>query len=444
MNGSSVAYFEYRATPMTAVAGSRSAKAPFLSSKVANIALAVWLAGVLILGRAFAEIGYEPFFVADMLAISGVALSIPRWWPYMSQPGLRSLCLAAALLASFNVQSVVRGVEAGYPSALKSACMGIYPLVAVAIGGLVAHDPDLVRSFANRFLPLVPLGFLVMAQAGGSYIAAASGMYLAFAAAWAAVPGTTRRGVIAVSTLIAAGYLAEVAAKRGPTLAIVVALCGARLAMRKDFRTQSPARQTRVAITWCVSVVLVCMALLVLVNSSSRSSPEDLPVVGPLTVRLVASTQEGTESGNNVALRLEMWRYALATAAREHPFIGLGAGRPIEAGLGPTVIAKRESGPHNSFVGYAFYSGFITAILVIFVFVIALRSCWMYRANPMCASLFGAILAVVATCLTNVALETPFIAGPAWAVVGAGLGAAAATQARSNRENEPTTRHLHG
>jgi len=424
---------------MTAVAGNLRTKAPFLSPKVANLALAVWLAGVLIFGRAFAEIGHEPFFVADVLAISGVALSIPRWWPYMSQPGLRSLSLAATLLALFNMQSVFRGVEAGYPSALKSACMGIYPLVAVAIGGLAAHDPNVVRRFANRSLLLVPLGFLVMAQAGESYIAAASGMYLALALAWAAVPGTARRGAIVVSTLIAAGYLAEVAAKRGPTLAILVAVCGARIAMRKDVRTQSPARQMGAIIAWCLSIALVCTALLVLVNSSSRSNQKNLPIVGPLVDRLMASTQAGTESGNNVALRLEMWRYALTATAREHPFIGVGAGRPIEAGLGPDAIVNRKSGPHNSFIGYAFYSGFPSAILVVFVFVFALKSCWKHRKNPLCVSLFGAVSAVLATCMTNVALETPYIAGPAWAVVGAGFGVAAATQARAKTEPSEST-----
>jgi hypothetical protein len=121
-----------------------------------------------------------------------------------------------------------------------------------------------------------------------------------------------------------------------------------------------------------------------------------------------------------------MWRYALVTTAQEHPLIGLGAGRPIETGLGPTVSINRKSGAHNSLVGYAFYSGYPSAILVALVFIIALVSCWRFRAFPGCASLFGATTAVAVTCMTNVALETPFIAGPAWAVLGAALGAAAA------------------
>jgi O-antigen ligase len=89
-------------------------------------------------------------------------------------------------------------------------------------------------------------------------------------------------------------------------------------------------------------------------------------------------------------------------------------------------VVDRKSGVHNSFVGYALYSGFPSAILVMLAFLLAGVGAWRSRALPARASLFGALLAATVTCLTNVALETPFIAGPAWAIVGAALGASAA------------------
>jgi hypothetical protein len=415
-------------------------RSPLLSVRLANLAILLWLAGVLLFGRAFSEIGHEPIFLADALAAVGALLSLPRWWPTAIKPGTRGLLVIAGTIAVLNVQSVYRGVEAGYPAALKSACMGVYPLVAVAIAGLVARDPDLVRRFAQHILPLVPIGFLLIAFAGVPYIAASSGLYLAFAAAWATAPGNVRRGVVGVSTLIAVSYLAEDGARRGPTLAIVLAIVTTWVASWRRLRVQ-PRRQseTILAMAACFFVALIAGTALVMLNGGQRTTASDLPVVGSLVSRVATSSQPGTESGNNVALRWEMWRYALITTAEEHPLIGRGAGKPVETGLGSTIIIDRKSGVHNSFVGYVFYSGFPSAILVMLAFLLAIMGSWSNRSLPGHASLLGATVAAVATSMTNVALETPYIAGPAWAVVGASVGAAAAAKAKFNNKDIPSS-----
>jgi O-antigen ligase len=121
-----------------------------------------------------------------------------------------------------------------------------------------------------------------------------------------------------------------------------------------------------------------------------------------------------------------MWRYALTATAEKHPLIGLGAGKPITTDLTLRDDIDSKSGVHNSFIGYAFYSGFPSAILVVLVFLWAGFGSWRHRAREHCAFLFGATLAAAVTCLTNVALETPYIAGPTWAALGAAVGAAAA------------------
>jgi hypothetical protein len=407
---------------------------PFLSATLAHLALFAWLGGVLVFGRAFSQIGIEPIFLADVLAVMGAALSLPRWWPSAVTTKVRGLLLIAVVLFVLTAQSVYRGVDAGHPSALKSACMGVYPLVAVAIAGLVARDPDIIHRFAKRVLPYVPIGFLLSALADRFFIAAASALYLACAAAWAVAPGDMRRaerGVLVVGTIVGAGYLTAVGARRGPTLAVVLAIIATRIAMGERRRTQQRQAQPIAVIVGCFSVVLVATTALVLLNSGSRTDSSEFPVVGPLVTRVVASTQPGTESGNNIELRWQMWRSALDSTAVENPLFGRGAGQPTRTGLDSMDIVDRKSGVHNSFIGYAFYSGFPSAMLVAFAFLLAIVGSWRCRALPGRASLFGAMLAVAATCMTNVALETPYIGGPAWAVLGAAVGAAAARPAKT-------------
>src|SRR5207237_7440157 len=76
------------------------------------------------------------------------------------------------------------------------------------------------------------------------------------------------------------------------------------------------------------------------------------------------------------------------------------------------------NGPHNSFVGYAFYAGYPCAALVIAAFVLALWRLWRARHLTMYApALFGAIVGAAVIALTNVALESPYIGGPIWALL---------------------------
>lgn len=398
-----------------------------LGARIGSALLLIWLACVLTFGRLFSEIGVAPIYIADVLAMSGTLLSLPQWWPVAVKRGLRGLLLIAVTLAGLTVQSLYRGLEAGYPSALKSACMGVYPIVGVAIAGLVVRNPDIVRQFARRVMPLVPIGFLIIGLSGGSFIAASIGLYLSCAAAWAAAPGNARRGTVGILTLVAGCYLAESGARRGPVLAILLAVVATRVAAREAL-SQHRGRRLTVAAIYCLSVALIGASSILLVNGSGRLDSKELLIFGPVVSRVLASTQPDTESANNVALRQAMWRYALSTTAKENPLFGRGSGRPIESGLGTSVTVDRKSGVHNSFIGYAFYMGFPAAILVVTAFVLAAVRCWQYRFLPYFAPLLGAAVAAVTTSMTNVALETPYIAGPSWAILGAAAGSAVAAR----------------
>jgi hypothetical protein len=415
-------------TTLRAVTPGAGPPPPLISGRLAQALLFAWLGGVLVFGREFSRIGAEPIFLADLLAVLGALLSLPRWWPFAVRPGVRGLLLVNLAVGALTAQSVYRGALDGNPAALKSACMGVYPLVAVAVAGTVARDPDMVQRFARRVLPLVPLGFLVAALGTGFYIAAASGLYLAFASAWITAPGEVRpgrRGSAAAGTLLAVGYLAGVGVRRGPTIAILLAVAATLLATRRR-RRRRREHQLLLAVIACFLIAAIAASSLALSSRDSRVQVSELPLFGGLAARVAGSLRPGTESGNNVALRLEMWRYALESTAEEHPLIGRGAGKPVATGLGLTAVVDERSGVHNSFVGYAFYSGFPSALLVVLALVLAIVGSWRRRSLPGHAPLLGATVAVVAICMTNVALETPYIAGPAWAVVGAAVGAAAA------------------
>jgi len=404
------------------------ASAPLFSERLANFALLAWLGGVLLFGRTFSQIGISPVYLADTLAVTGTVLSIPRWAPSLAFRRVRALFLIAVTLFILVLQSVFRGVEAGYPAAMKSGCMGIYPLVAVAVAGLVARDPEIIHRFTRRVLPYVPIGFLLIALIEQFFIAAASALYLAYAAAWSMNPDGEkgiRRGLLVVGTLLAAGYLTAVGARRGPTVTILLASATTYVALRKQQRIRNPHLQPVAVVACCLSMALLAGTVLVLLNRETQTEPLDIPVFGSLAARVATTTESGTESGNNVILRWAMWRYAVGSTLDENPLFGRGAGHPIERNAGLFAKVDIRSGVHNSFVGYAFYSGFPSAFLVLLSLIIALVYSWRLRSAPDFAPMFGSIVAVVVTSMTNVALETPYIAGPAWAVVGAIVGLAA-------------------
>jgi O-antigen ligase len=81
---------------------------------------------------------------------------------------------------------------------------------------------------------------------------------------------------------------------------------------------------------------------------------------------------------------------------------------------------------HNSFIGYTFYAGFPAGLLVVAAFLLGLWQTWRHRhRSRYMPALFGSLVGVVLTAFTNVALETTYIGGPSWLILGAAIGAAA-------------------
>jgi O-antigen ligase len=220
-----------------------------------------------------------------------------------------------------------------------------------------------------------------------------------------------------------------------------LALVATRLALRGQLPVQRRQGQPVVLVGGCLFVALLLAMVIVLSNSSTQMDASRVPIIGSLVSRIAESTRPDSESTNNITLRQEMWRYAIMTTAQDNPFFGRGAGHPVAApGFGFRIQIDPRSGVHNSFVGYAFYSGFPSAILVSVAFALAIAGCWRNRAHHAHASLFGATIAVAITCATNIALETPYIAGPAWAVIGAAVGAASARAGTAQSQHRPLSR----
>jgi hypothetical protein len=121
-----------------------------------------------------------------------------------------------------------------------------------------------------------------------------------------------------------------------------------------------------------------------------------------------------------------MWVYALRTTRQENLLLGMGAFHPIElTAFGNNIADRSGTGVHNSFVGYVFYAGYPAGALVVFLFGMAMWRVWRLRhVDPYAPAMFGALIAVVSTALTNVALETSYIGGPSWLVLAAAFGLA--------------------
>jgi hypothetical protein len=381
--------------------------------RATRLLLLAYAVPLLAFGRAFALIGRNPFYVPDILLICGVAVLLPR----LRLRGLglfTALCWSIALLA---LQSVATGLSRGYPAATKGLVLVLYPLLAPLVAAALnrARNPREVLRMFTLVLPCGTAGLLVTIVSGGSYIAAASGLYLGMAAAFAASAGAPFRRILIPSVLIGTLLLVASSAERGPTLTILLAAFGAWLASHRQRSSSS---------TQTVAVLLV----LVIAGSAVTASfgvinPTRVPVAGHLLSR-IADAAGNSSAANNISLRQEMWSFALRTAASENPLLGAGAYHPIDVVFqGNDLRQDPSTGVHDSFIGYTFYAGFPAGFLVALVFVLGLYLTWRGReSDPYFPALFGGLIAVVSTAMTNVALETTYIGGPSWLLLAAAFG----------------------
>lgn len=386
--------------------------------RVLIFALVAYLAPLFILGRSFALVGYNPIYLPDVLIALAALLMLPRVMLRAIAP-VTLLCTCVALLA---LHSVYAGISHGFPEATKGLVLVVYPLLAVVVAGWLAghENPDrLFAGVARNILPLAAAGPLLVAVSGGTLIPATHGLYLGLAASFAAAPGIPRRRLLALSALVGLGFLVAFKPERGPVLAVLLASMGAWVAGARG--------RSHVATGGVTAGVLAIVASMTLAVSAGLVSPTKLPVAGPLIARTVASPSDpGVEATNNVTLRKAMWSYALRTTRQENPLLGMGAFHPVElTAFGNDIGAQSGAGVHNSFIGYVFYAGYPAGALVVVLFVMGMWRVWRIRhVDKYAPALFGALIAVVSTALTNVALETTYIGGPSWLVLAAAFGLA--------------------
>ncbi len=389
--------------------------------------LVLYVIPMLMFGRAFALIGVSPVYLPDVLLILAALMMIPE----ARFGSIAPLPLLCTLIALFALHAVYVGQEHGYEAADKGLVLALYPMIAVAVAAWIAGrgQTDRVISFLPRYaLPLVAVGLAIVILANVPYVAASYGLYLGIAAAFAAAPGVPNRGLLLVSTLAGFMVLVSVNAERGPTLTIL-------LASLASWLTSTRFRSTMAAAGRVLTVTIIVTAA-ALFFSLGFAPGTDVPVVGRLAIRVAsADTAESLSAANNVSLRKAIWSYALSTTYHQDPLLGVGAYHPIELTyLGNNLRRDADTGVHNSFVGYTFYAGYLAGLLVIAVFSLGLYRVWQVRhRNIYAPAVFGALVAVIVTALTNVALETTYIGGPSWAALGLAVGLAAKTRSRENR-----------
>jgi hypothetical protein len=390
-------------------------------------ALVAYLVPLLALGKIYATVGSSPIYLPDVLIVVAALFMLPLVRLRLTSP-FPSVCLLIALLA---LHSVYVGYHNGYLDATKGAVLALYPLIALVVAGWLANQRNaeqLLSGLPKYVLPLAPVGLAILFAAGASVTAAAAGLYLGAAGAFAIVPGMPRRRWLGAGFVIGTVLLVGFNAKRGPALAIVLAVFVAWVA-------SGQFRSARSSITLpALGAVVIAM---VLAASLGILAPSKIPVAGPLISRTIATNSVSANNSidaaaaNNVGIRRAIWSYALH-ATNADPLFGLGAYHPIEVDyLGNNLVHQPGIGTHNSFVGYAFYAGYPAAALVALVFIIGLIRMWrLRRASIYAAALLGSIVAVIMTALTNVALETTYIGGPSWLVLAAAIGLAGACRNR--------------
>jgi O-antigen ligase len=371
---------------------------------------AACLTPLFLLGKNYATVGVSPFYVMDIVALFALLATVQSWGPRaFSDRRLRWFRAVAVGLAVMACQAVYRGIVAEYPDPLKGAILGLYPLLGwgAATWFLTRPAEEAIRWRWALYVPTV--GVILAWVLNLSMISAASGLYLAIAGAFGVQMRYWRNSPLLLWTLFGAALLTAIASKRGPLLAIVAAIVATTIASRPS-RLRAPRWPV---ISWSLATVGVFTVLGLSVTGLPLSG---MPVIGGVTERMSHSHDLSSEAGANVELRLDMWQEALKVAQRE-PFLGAGAGRPIDVVHDGERLNSATAGPHNSFVGYIYYLGWPAGIAVVLLVLATLRRTWKARHHPVAASWFGATVGVCVTACTNVALETTFIGLPSWLVL---------------------------
>lgn len=407
---------------------SRHAGEPIAATSVALYTVMILYIGpMLLFSRTYALLGHKPIYLPDVLIAIATVLALPR---SLSKTAV-AFRLASIGVVLLMLHSVVVGYEHHYVGATRGIVMVLYPLAAMALAGWLSSRATLDRDlagFAGNLLPFVTVGLACVIVLKLSLIPAAYGLYLALAGAFAAVPGMPRRRLLIVSCLVGLALLVAFTARRGPALAVILGALSAWTASRAHRSDRSTVRLALAS--------LLSISLLALTVSMGFVNPTRLPVAGHLLARsLESASSSSPEAAHNVILREAMWSYAVNTTATHDPFLGVGAFHPIEVSLyGNNIADDPESGVHNSFVGYTFYAGFPAGVLVVFIFALALWRVWRVRRESIYSpAVFGALVATIVTALSNVALETTYIAGPSWLVVAVAFAISTTGRSRAVR-----------
>lgn len=360
--------------------------------------------------KSFATIGLPPIYVADVLFVLAATTQVRRTQNARRHLGPlpRVLLLLIAVLAA---QAVLRGLAHHEPGAQKGVILALYPAVSLRLANIFLDRSDLIPLVVRWISVSVVVGLPVAVMVHLSVGAAAYGLYLCVAAGYAVMRYRAKQPWFMVALIAAFSVLLATTAKRGPFIAVILSL----LITAWGANSGSPNRRK---MRWISSVLLI-LGITAGSLGLLGNRIESLPGVGPLATRAISGlTNPTSEAAANVTLRESFWRDSLAEVNHVAPLVGMGAGHPIPI----TDPAERTAdnllaGPHNSFVGYAFYAGLpcgLALFLLVLTLIIGLvRS----RSDPLAAPLLGGLIGGSFIASTNVALESTYIAGIFWILI---------------------------
>ena len=393
--------------------GRTRSKATGLQSRFIPVLLFLYLFPLMSLGKVYASIGVNPIYLPDiLLSIAAVFAAFQARWRHIA---IFTLCCVAVSVLSLH--AVVVGSENHYAGATKGLVLALYPLLAGPLAGWLSSRSDLdqlLASFSKYVLPWIPLGLVL--TYGSALVPSSYGLYLGCAGAFAAVAGVPRRRLIGISFAFGGVLLIVLSAKRGVALTMMGAFGVAWIAQRRvrSFGAKEVIKLVIVALVGVLSV----SAFLGFIRLGN------VPGLGTFISR---ASGQSLSASNNVAVREQIWAYALSTSLHEDALFGVGAYHPILVDFDGNNFADQPLvGVHDSFIGYTFYAGYPAGILVASLFLGGVIRLWRVRhRNLYVPALLGCLVAAIITALTNVALEVTYIGGLSWLILAAAFGVSA-------------------
>lgn len=397
-------------------------------------ALVVWVAAMLVGGRAVSHLHVGPAYVTEIFLLAvGVAVAARVLATRRAEPGASfALCLFA-VLAVPAAASLLLSTDLGEQAWLRNLALVYYAFFAVVAAALRA-GPRFYRA-------------LFMATVGGSLVAllVVFGGYGAAGGPEVTTTGATRiaHGSFSVPfglapLVILAAVQQKLVGRRFlllvPPLLTGLVLVNHRSAWIAFALAAASVFAARPTLTLLFVGTVVAVVTVAFATSGGPSGSSSLLAKELVRAGSVADTEDP-----NAQYRLAFWR-SLGERAVRSPLVGLGFDDYPPDLVPPRTHREDRSDPHNSFVALAYRLGPLAvaaALALLGALVVRGLRAARRATDPARRAALGALTAAVVYMgvfsAFNVALEVPYLAALFWIPIGLLAGACSRADAGDDR-----------